>query len=259
MRPQYVDKLWNLMSEKSEDVDLFLPVSHYFGKLMQGKMMLPEEKIHPVHIGIDLSAYAFKLNKNNPPVLGYLSRLNEENGLEIIIDAFIILKSKFNHSELKLKLTGGETGDDKSFIRKQKKKLKKAGLLQEIEILDAYEGQDKIDFLQSLTLLSVPVLKGEAFGLYQLESIACGTPIVQPALGAFPEIIDETQGGLYYSPNSPEALAQKLDLLLRDPDKLEELAIKGRKNLEDKFNMKQQVDKMITAYTKAQDEKKKKV
>ena len=52
------------------------------------------------------------------------------------------------------------------------------------------------NFLRSLTVLSVPARSGEAFGLYLIEAMAAGIPAVQPRLGAFPELIEATGGGV---------------------------------------------------------------
>ena len=251
MRPEFVSDLWNMMSEKAKDVDSFFPVSNYFAKVMQQKMRIPAEKMHTVHIGIDPSKYNYVQPDLDKPVIGYLSRLNEENGMEIVVDGFIQLKEDPAFSKVKLHLTGGKTGDDKNFIHKQLKKLKKAGLEREVEFLDSYEGQAKNKFLESLTLLSVPVLKGEAFGLYQLEALASGTPLVQPELGAFSEVVGTTGGGVLYSPNNAKTLAAAYRKLLTDPDRILQLAEEGRKNVAEKFNMETQVNMMISGYQNA--------
>ena len=75
------------------------------------------------------------------------------------------------------------------------------------------------NFLHGLTLLSVPVTDGEAFGTFQIEAMACGVPVVQPDAGAFPEIIKATGGGIIYKPNTPKALAKSLKGLLLNPKK----------------------------------------
>jgi glycosyltransferase involved in cell wall biosynthesis len=104
------------------------------------------------------------------------------------------------------------------------------------------------DFFEGLTLLSVPVLEGEAFGLYQLESLASGIPIVQPALGAFPEVVETTGGGVVYQPNTPDALSQKLVEVLSNPDQIKQMSINGRKSIEEKFNTSILIQKMIKVY-----------
>jgi glycosyltransferase involved in cell wall biosynthesis len=248
MRESYQKQLWDLLSEKANDVDAFIAVSSYFGALMQKRMNIPSSKMHVVPVGIDHEEYRFILPDMNAPVIGYLSRLNEENGFEIVIDAFIKLKQNPDHKNVKLKVTGGSTGDDKRFIGKQIRKLKSSKLLDDVEFCDAYQGDAKKQFLSSLTLLSVPVLKGEAFGLYQLESLASGTPIVQPGLGAFPEIVENTGGGVIFEPNTAEALAMKLNEVLSNPGELIKMSEQGIQSVKEKYNIKVQIRKMIDVY-----------
>jgi len=247
MRPSFRQGLWDLMSEKGKDVDAFVAVSKYFAGVMQ-KMRIEHEKLHIVPIGIDAEKYTPQKPNLTTPTLGYLSRLNEENGFELFVDAFILLKKNEAFKHVKLKVTGGSTGDDTRFIKKQKKKLEKAGILQDVAFTEEYEGETKLTYFNDLTLLTVPVLKGEAFGLYLLEALSAGIPIVQPDLAAFPEIVSETGGGDVFSPNSPEALSQKWAEILEHPERLEKWSVDGRANVEEKYSMKKLTLQMVSVY-----------
>jgi glycosyltransferase involved in cell wall biosynthesis len=67
-------------------------------------------------------------------------------------------------------------------------------------------------------VLSVPARRPEAFGLFQIEAMACGVPVVQPRLGAYPEIVAATGGGVIYDDLSPAGLAKALYPLLVEPE-----------------------------------------
>ena len=248
MEESWRERIWQLMREKSKDVDAFIAVSYYFSDIMKDKMQIPSEKMHMVHIGVKPENYSYSSPATSPPAIGYLSRICEENGFELLVEAFILLKSDPRFITLKLKVTGGMTGDDKPFLQRQIKKLEKNNLLRDIEIQHDFTLDDLKGFFNSLTVLSVPVLKGEAFGLYQIEAMASGVPLVQPDLGAFPEIIQASCGGVTYSPNTAEALAEKLKEVLSNPSILLEMSISGRKAVEEKFDCRKLTKTMIEIY-----------
>jgi glycosyltransferase involved in cell wall biosynthesis len=218
---------------------------------MQEKMAIPPEKMHVVHIGVKPGNYTWSAPADAPPALGYLSRICEENGFEILVEAFILLKRDPRFKELKLKATGGMTGDDKPFIHRQMKKLEQQGIGQDFEIIENFTTEDLAGFFKSVSVLSVPVLKGEAFGLYQVEALASGVPLIQPELGAFPEIIGATGGGRLYHPNTAEALSSKLAEVLSDPAALEQMSRSGRKSIEEHFDCRILSGKMVKVYEKA--------
>lgn len=248
MTPKYQSQLWNLMAEKARDVDAFVSVSNYFGNFMKQKLQIPTEKLFVVPIGINPSKYKAFTPSVNPIVIGYLSRLCKENGLEILIDAFIELKDKPSFKNAKLRLTGGQTGDDSSFLKRQLKKLEWKKYHNDVRIIDDFSISSLPDFFNGLTVLSVPVLKGEAFGMYQLESMASGIPVVQPALGAFPEIIENTGGGMIYEPNNASYLASALAELCSDPQKIQQLSIEGRNTVITNYNADVLAEKMVGVY-----------
>lgn len=249
MHEDHREKMWQLLAEKANDVDAFIAVSDFFAGVMQKRMSIPDDKLHVLHVGVLPDAYTFSKPAAEPQAIGFVSRMCEENGFEILIDSFILLKKNPAFKNLKLKATGGQTGDDTKFIHKQIDKLKQNNIAADFEIQSDFTPSELNIFFKSITVLSVPVLKGEAFGLYQLEALASGVPLVQPDLGAFPEIIQTTGGGVTYTPNSASALADKLTDVLLNPVMLESMSLKGRKGVEENFDLDKLSKKMLEIYT----------
>jgi len=249
MKPQFQKRIWGLMHERAKDVDMLVSVSDFFAGVMKERMNLKDEQLKTIHLGVDVEDYQFiSTREKNERNVGYISRMCHKDGFDIVVDAFIKLKKKPGFDDVKLIATGGSTGDDAKFNKEQKQKLKDAGLLDAFEILPDFEGNEVNDFFKRVSMVSVPVRIGEAFGMYLLEAMASGVPVVQPALGAFPEIIEISGGGVNYMPNTPEKLSETWADLLDDPDKLEELSKKGYEGTHKKFNIHNHAKEIITLY-----------
>lgn len=251
MDDKYRQKIWNLMSERGRDVDMFISVSDYFAKEINDRMSIPAEKMTTVHLGVDMTDYSGKPVAQKNPVIGYLSRTSDENGLGVLVDSFILLRSDPKYSSVQLKITGGKTGDDLAFLKEQKRKIAKAKLDADVFWVDEFEGDDRQKFFDSVRLVSVPVLNGEAFGLYMLEAMASGVPMVQPALGAFSEVIETSGGGVIYGENKPELLAEALKKLIFDDTRLQELSDAGIAGVKAHFDIHAQTKKMVDVYQSA--------
>jgi glycosyltransferase involved in cell wall biosynthesis len=92
-----------------------------------------------------------------------------------------------------------------------------------------------VRFLESLDVLSVPTTYREPKGLYVLEALACGVPVVQPRHGSFPELIEATGGGMLVEPNNAASLAEGLATLLRDEGRRKELGATGQRAVRERF------------------------
>ena len=248
MSPDYQKKVWDLMAERARDVHAFVAASRYYADRSVEHMNLPREGVHVVYGGVDLDGYQVSALPLDPPVLGYLCRMNEYFGLGVLIDAFIKLKKESDFKETRLLLTGGYSGDDEDFLKKMKKKLSREGVLDDVEILQNFDKAHRIRMLRSLTLLSVPVLAGEAFGAYQVEALAAGVPIVQPNLGGYPEFIELTGGGVLYQPNDGDHLAEALASLLSRPERLRRMGAQGRERVLQHHSVDQMADKILDVY-----------
>jgi glycosyltransferase involved in cell wall biosynthesis len=248
MNPQFQQRIWDLMHERAEDVDALVAVSNFFADTMKEKMSLPAEKVHTFYLGVDAEDYHFISIKEKPRNVGYISRMCHENGFDIVVDAFIELKKQPGFEDVKLIATGGSTGDDVKYIKEQKRKIKANNLEDSFEIIPEFEGDERHDFFKKVSLVSVPVRIGEAFGMYLLESMASGVPVVQPALGAFPEIVEQSGGGENYMPNTPEKLSETWAQLLGDSEKLAQLSVAGLKGTKEKFNIHNHASEIVGLY-----------
>jgi len=255
MKPQSRDLVWKLMHEKSADVDAFIAVSHYYGHVMKERMKIPDEKIFPIYLGVDPDEYEYIPSTKKERTIGYISRMCPENGFDIVVDAFILLKKKPEYSDVRLIVTGGSTAADTKYIKMLKRRIDRAGLHNEVEFHDEFEGSHRIGFFRKVAIGSVPVRNGEAFGMYLPELMASGIPIIQPALGAFPEIVQVSGGGLVYAPNTPEVLCTTWEKVLSDSENLATLSQKARKGVETRFNIYDHAREIIDVYNRMKEKR----
>ncbi len=231
------ERAWEILRGNSAHVDAFIGVSRYYAGVMAARLQLPESKIFAVPNGIDLSGYAPAAKKPEKPTIVYLARMAPEKGIKVLVEAFTILRAKKEHSQLRLRIGGSLTANDKDFIRAIRGDLKTAGLLAHVDFLPNLDKAQKIALLQSGTVFSVPSTYGESFGLFVLEALACGVPVVQPRHAAFPEILAETGGGILCEPDVPVQLAAGLESLLTNTKLAAQLGEEGRKNVVEKFSV----------------------
>jgi len=248
MKPQFQKRIWDLMHERAKDVDKLVSVSDFFAGVMKERMKLSDEQLKTIYLGVDVEDYEFVSVCEKPRNLGYISRMCHKDGFDIVVDAFILLKKKPGFEDVKLIATGGSTGDDAKFNKEQRQKIRENNLLDHFEIYPEFEGKEVNGFFKKVQMITVPVRIGEAFGMYLLEAMASGVPVVQPALGAFPEIIESSGGGVTYMPNTPEKLAESWTELLSNQDKLEKLSLAGYGGTRKKFNIHSHTKEIITLY-----------
>jgi glycosyltransferase involved in cell wall biosynthesis len=108
--------------------------------------------------------------------------------------------------------------------------------------------QQKIAFLQKLGVLSVPATYDEPKGMFLLEAMACGIPVVQPKRGAFPEIIEKTGGGLLVVSDDPKSLAEGILRIYRDPALAKKLGESGFQKVREHYSVARMADRALEVY-----------
>ena len=244
----YSEQAWQILAERSRDVDGFIAVSKYYAGVMQQRLGLDAGQIDVVYTGISLDGYEMREAGTEVPTIGYLSRMCFDRGLDTLVDAFINLKKNEKLKNARLRIAGGKRGDDEAFLNEIRRQLSSYGLIEDVEFLQDFDHNAKLAFLQSLSALSVPEKQPVAYGLYVIEALAAGVPVVVPASGAFPELLEMTGGGVLCEPNDAEALATAMEPLLLDPNYARQLGKQGRDAVFEKFNIEQTAEEMVRIY-----------
>jgi glycosyltransferase involved in cell wall biosynthesis len=236
---------WETLAERSGGIDLFIAVSEYYANVMRDRLGLYPEKVAAVHNGIDVELFFPPSTPPAPPAVGYLGRLCREKGLHTLIESFVLLKKNERHKDLKLKVAGTMTHADETFVEALRMRAGEANVGSDLEISPNIPLEKKIDFLGRLSVFSVPATYGEAFGLYLLEAMAMGVPVVQPEHASFPEILEATGGGLLCEPDDPESLAEKIGYLLDHPDEARDIGRRGRDSVRESFSMEKMTERIL--------------
>jgi glycosyltransferase involved in cell wall biosynthesis len=247
----YRTRAWDLLSERARDADALIAPTRYYADLMIRRARLDRERVHVVPNGIALDGYSAAPAAPDPPVLGYLARMIPGKGLGTVVEAFILMRQRGRIPDLKLRIAGSRTNTDEPFVRKMEARLEEAGLRGEVEFLPNVSREEKIEFLRSLSVFSVPATYGESFGLYLIEALAAGVPVVQPRSGAFPELVEATGGGVICEPNDPAALAEAIESLLLEPERARALGEAGRRAVAERYSVDRMTEGALQVFEAA--------
>ena len=231
----YLTQAWDAMRRNAQYVTKFVAPSQYYADLMQKRLGVGPEKMAVVFNGLEVTPFPSAEPDPNVPVIGFFARMIHGKGLTLLVDAFIDLVKRGKLPRVKLKIGGAVTAVDEKYVDGLKQKLKAANCLQRVEFYPNLTFDQKVRFFRDLTVFSVPATYGEAFGLYVIEAIASGIPVVQPDHGSFPELIAATKGGMLCQPDDARSLADALEALLLDDHQREQYSIQGMAHVRSEF------------------------
>ena len=249
LQEPYRSQSMNLIRDHLSHVDLFLSVSEYYADFMSGYLGIPREKISVVPIGINPQGFDLrKPNQSGPFTVGFLGRIAPEKGLRVLAEAYCLLRQSGELPEARLEAAGYIAADCKPYLEDVQKILRDAGLENEFHYRGVLERAQKIAFLQTLDVMSMPATYDEPKGVTLLEAMACGVPLVQPRRGSFTEIVENTGGGLLVQPDDPRSLADGMLKLARDKQLAAELSANGFSGVREHYTAAHMADKVLEAY-----------
>jgi glycosyltransferase involved in cell wall biosynthesis len=249
LQEPYQTQSLELIRASVEHVDGFAAVSEYYADFMCRYLGIPGHKMHVVPLGISLEGYDAALrSRGNCFTIGYMARVAPEKGLHVLAETYIRLRRDTELPASKLEAAGYLAPEHREYLLGIERKMKDAGLEHEFRHRGTLDRLGKINFLRNLNVLCVPSTYDEPKGIYLLEAMASGVPVVQPRRGAFPEILRKTGGGILVEPDDTAGLAQGILSLWKDPALAEELGTRGAQGVREHYSASRMAARALEVY-----------
>jgi glycosyltransferase involved in cell wall biosynthesis len=217
-------------------------------------LAISRDKIAVVPLGINVAGHERKQPaaaanvKDREFRIGYFARVAPEKGLHMLADAYARFRRKTGHAPARLEAAGYLASAYRGYMDEVRRMLDQAGLAGEFSYRGVLDREGKLAYLQSLDVLSVPATYDEPKGMFLLEAMASGVPVVEPRRGAFVEIIEKTGGGLLVEPDDPDSLAEGLHTLWQDREKATMLGDRAFRGVRAHYTVAHSADRLLEVY-----------
>ena len=194
----------------------------------------PGDRIQVIPCGVDMGIFKPMPKDQARAVLGlgpekvllYVGRVQPLKGPELLLEGVARLGAQ---TGLKVLIVGGAvTGDVE--VDKVRRLAEELGIGRMVSFEGTVPHKKLVHYYNAADLCVVPSFY-ESFGLVAAEAMACGTPVVATAVGGLPETVKDGLNGCLVRNRKPEALAEKVSLLLDDPQLRGLLASRARESV----------------------------
>ncbi len=241
----------DLIRRQVQHVDRFIAVSEFCARYMADYLAIPSDKMAVVPLGIHLTGYERHQPSAAPDAefrVGFFARVAPEKGLRELADAYIRFRQRTGPARTRLEGAGYLAARHRDYLSRVHRALEEAGFANEFTYRGELDRAGKQAYLRSLDVLSVPAPYDEPKGIFLLEAMAAGVPVVQPRRGAFIEIIEKTGGGLLVEADNPDALADALFRLWQDREKAEALGQSGFQGVRTHYSAAHSASRLLEVY-----------
>jgi len=131
-----------------------------------------------------------------------------------------------------------------------KRQVRRHHLNHKIIFLGELTDSEKINYLHACDVFVLPsIYRSEAFGIVQLEAMACSKPVVCTELGTGTSFVNQhRKTGLVVNPNDPDSLSQSINYILRNSKIKESYGKAGYERVRNYFSRDRMVSDVISVY-----------
>jgi glycosyltransferase involved in cell wall biosynthesis len=245
----YRQQALDLIAKHASAVDGFISISRFYAGHMARFLRIPEDRIHLAPLGIETREFEELPRPADDGVfrLGYLARIAPEKGLHFLAEAWREFRLRMP-GPARLEVAGYLAPEHKEYLQQVEAKLSAWGLAGDFHYHGELDRAGKLRFLSSLDAFSVPAVYDEPKGLYVLEAMAAGLPVLAPDRAVYREHLARCRGGLLFEPESVESLAARMLELYERPDLCAELGRAGRTDVFAHANLPGMARRTIECY-----------
>jgi glycosyltransferase involved in cell wall biosynthesis len=174
------------------------------------------------------------------PVVGMFGRLIEQKGVDVLLDAFALVRQQ--HPAAQLLIVGD--GKERAALEAQAARL---ALGDAVGFAGWMEHEAASRMMAVCDVITVPS-RWEGFGLVTLEAMSWARPIIASRTSSLPEIVIDGETGRLVPPENAVALADAISELLTDKAHAESLGEAGYRRLVEHFSVDQMVCATLGVY-----------
>jgi glycosyltransferase involved in cell wall biosynthesis len=215
------------------------------------KAGVPLDAPQVIYSGIDLSLFPYRPRRPLASSLKLLlpGRVVEYKGVHDAIVALGILERLLPHVEISLHIVGPCV--DEAYGARIQKQISDLRLQDKVTFTDLVTHDQMSQIYQEADICLLPTHQIEGLSRVPLEAMASGTVIIASGNEGSQELINDGVTGLLVPVASPDAIAQSIERMYRNPDLYVQLAENGRHSIEESFTIDRAVDEIEALLTKA--------
>jgi glycosyltransferase involved in cell wall biosynthesis len=238
-----------LLRRHAASIDRFVCCAQERIVAMASLLDQPVDRFAVVPTGIDPQPFSraatARPRSPGPVILGYLSSIRPEKGLDLLVDALRQLVQT-QARDLRLMIAGQVL--HKGYWRQLRQNIRDAGLSDRVSCHGELDLAGKVRFLQQCDLFVMPTRLPESRALAAMEALAAGVPVIASRLGVLPELLERTGGGLTVAPDNAGALAIAIGELLNHTTRLRAHAEQGPAGISQHYSPSAMAQRTIEVY-----------
>jgi glycosyltransferase involved in cell wall biosynthesis len=174
--------------------------------------------------------------------IGILGRVREQKGVHLFVEACIKILPKY--PDVNAVVVGAISPSNQAFVNQLKEKVSEAGLTDRIIFTGELPFEQIPSIFSALSLVSA-LSYNEGFGLTVPEAMSAGAAVLATQAGAWEDIVRPGIDGYIVPIKDQQAVIEKIDLLLSDMAKLEEMGKAGREHIVKNFKVEDEARNLV--------------
>ncbi|MCG8583709.1 MAG: glycosyltransferase family 4 protein [Pirellulales bacterium] len=249
--PPHYDQAREALRDRSCDVDVFVSMNGYYADFMAEYLDVERGRVEVIRHGLKIEHYPTGTHEasDDIPTVGYLARVCEDKGLHLLVDAAKELVRQRGRDVVRIRAAGYVGALDRPYLDAIIKNAAREPAI-DFEYVGELDLADKVRFLGQLDAMALPTVYHESKGISAIEALAVGTPVIVPSHGVFPELVEDTGGGVLFDAGDPGSLAESLGQHLDAPAKALERGERGRAAVQDRYSDLRMAEETFSLYEK---------
>lgn len=231
--------------------DKIFAVSNPLKKLLEINNI---KNVETIYNGIDVNdwredvekvkKFKAKYNLNSKKMMFFGGRISGAKGGDQLLKALAQIKKQETNIVLLV------VGEENQYVKEMKKLAKKLGVEDNVVFTGWLEGGELKSAYHSADVCVCPSICFEAFGMANLEAMACKKPVVSSYFGGPKEVVSSGKTGYLVNPSNVDLIAEKILDLLKNPEKARKFGEAGYERAREYFSLDRQIKETLKWYKK---------